>query len=457
VKEQVPSLTSYFKCPDDFLNFAAQDHLSARPGFFRFGAETVCYGRSSEESVSDKPGPDLPDLAGSVRTNGSSTVLPFEPEEIIENLRRERYVANGAGRAQNDSVVRDLYYLVRPWMPLSFRKHLQRIYLKGWDKLSFPKWPVDHTVDQLLQQLLCLGLKSKGLESIPFIWFWPDGANACAVMTHDVEAEAGKRFCPELMDMDEAYGIPASFQIVPEERYSVEPEYLEQIRSRGFEVNVQDLNHDGKLFQCKSEFEDRAKAINRYAREFKALGFRSAVLYRNQDWFDRLEFEYDMSVPNVAHLDPQRGGCCTVMPYFVGGLVELPVTTTQDHTLFNIFNDFTTRIWEDQTQRILKDNGLMNFIVHPDYLLERRAQDAFKALLSSLAGMRKENNLWVALPRDVNRWWRQRAGMTLIRKEGEWCIEGEGSDRARLAVASLQGDRLVYSLSECKTTEPRLR
>ena len=37
-------------------------------------------------------------------------------------------------------------------------------------------------------------------------------------------------------------------------------------------------------------------------------------MYRNQDWYDVFEFSYDMSVPNVAHLDPMRGGCCTVMP-----------------------------------------------------------------------------------------------------------------------------------------------
>ncbi len=40
-------------------------------------------------------------------------------------------------------------------------------------------------------------------------------------------------------------------------------------------------------------------------------------MYREQRWFDAFEFSYDMSVPNAAHLEPQRGGCCTVMPYFL--------------------------------------------------------------------------------------------------------------------------------------------
>lgn len=449
--EPLPSLTKYFKCPDQILDFVVDGPLTTQPGFFRLGADTVCYGRSSREGVSEKPGPGMVDLSHCVRANGSGVVLPFDPEEVVRNLRQERYAVNNAEYPQNQGLVREVYYLLRPLMPLFFRKYLHRIYLSGWDKRSFPEWPVDRTVDRLLQQLMVLGLKSKGLESIPFIWFWPDGASACAIMTHDVEHEPGKDFCKQLMDIDESFGVPASFQIVPEDRYSVEPDLLEQIRKRGFEVNVQDLNHDGRLFEDKAEFENRVKRINRYGREYKAEGFRSAILYRNQEWFKHFEFEYDMSVPNVGHLDPQRGGCCTIMPYFVGGLLELPVTTTQDHSLLNVLNDFTTELWERQIQQILKHHGLMNFIVHPDYILGQEAQDVFKRLLSLLAKARTEDNLWLALPRDVSRWWKQRDRMTLTRKGGEWRIEGEGSERARLAFASLQGDNLVYSFREKST------
>ena len=64
-------------------------------------------------------------------------------------------------------------------------------------------------------------------------------------------------------------------------------------------------------------------------------------MYREQEWFDAFEFSYDMSVPNAAHLEPQRGGCCTVMPYFVGDLLELPLTTTQDYSLFHILGDYS--------------------------------------------------------------------------------------------------------------------
>ncbi|MFL4245770.1 hypothetical protein, partial [Escherichia coli] len=82
-------------------------------------------------------------------------------------------------------------------------------------------------------------------------------------------------------------------------------------------------------------FLERAKEINRYAREFQCGGFRSGAMYREQQWYDAFEFSYDMSVPNVAHLEPQRGGCCTVMPYFIGKILELPLTTIQDYSLFH--------------------------------------------------------------------------------------------------------------------------
>lgn len=448
----VPSVSRYFRCDDGLLNFKTDRPLSEKAGFFRF-SDATCFGRSTDGALSPDPGSDLCDLSHYTQINSGSVTLPFDVEEVLRNLREERYSNCSAGPGPKSGLIRNLYYAVRPWMPLAFRKHLQRIYLRGWEKVPFPHWPVDRSADRIMQRLLALALTSKQTESIPFIWFWPEGANACAIMTHDVEEVSGKEFCSELMDINESFTIPASFQIVPEERYPVESSFLNEIRRRGFEVNVQDLNHDGKLFLNRSEFERRVKAINRYGREYEAVGFRSAVLYRNEQWFDLLEFEYDTSVPSVAHLDPQRGGCCTIMPYFIGNLLELPVTMTQDHSLFNVLNDFSLELWRRQMRLVLDHHGLMNFIVHPDYILTPRAKQAYKELLASLVKLRGEEAVWIALPKDVNRWWRQRDQMVLTRRGNAWTIEGEGSERARVAFATLHDGQLVYSVAqEPKTT-----
>ena len=193
-----------------------------------------------------------------------------------------------------------------------------------------------------------LALKAQRKSRIPFIWFWPDGAPACGMMTHDIEGQAGLDFCDELMDIDDAHGIKSSFQLIPEGREDAWRRTAARLRERGFEVNLHDLNHDGQLFAGKETFLRQARRINEHAREFGCDGFRSGAMYREQDWFGAFEFSYDMSVPNAAHLEPQRGGCCTVMPYFVGDILELPLTTIQDYSLFYILNDYSTTLWKEQ-------------------------------------------------------------------------------------------------------------
>jgi hypothetical protein len=272
-------------------------------------------------------------------------------------------------------------------------------------------------------------------------------------MTHDVETEAGRDFCRNLMDIDDSFAIKASFQVIPESRYEVSPQFLASIQDRGFEVVVHDLNHDGHLFRDREEFLRRAARINLYREQYGAEGFRAAVLYRKQAWFEALKFSYDMSVPNVAHLDPQHGGCCTVMPYSVGKLVELPVTMTQDYMLFHVLNDYTTDLWKQQAALIMEKHGLMSFIVHPDYIMEEREQTVYEALLGYLAELGEKKGVWITTPGEVNRWWRQRAGMKIIEDGDDLRIKGPGSERARIAYASEDGGRLVLSLQPSSATQ----
>ena len=76
------------------------------------------------------------------------------------------------------------------------------------------------------------------------------------------------------------------------------------------------------------------------------LQFRSGVLCPNADWYDAFEFSCDMSITDVAYLDQQRGGGCTVMPYFTGKIGELPLTCKQDHTLLQILADYSIDRWK---------------------------------------------------------------------------------------------------------------
>ncbi len=443
------TLAEYYRCPNSQVKVSIIGQSPKARGYFRLGADLVCYGRLFCETASDSPLGDLHDALKCARTGPQGIELPFYPQEVVEDIRHERYAAHfrDEGRILN-SITRKTYYFIRPLLGTSLRRHIQRIYLRDWDKIPFPAWPVDATVDQLHKKLLALQLRAQGLEKTPFIWFWPDGFSSCAIMTHDVESKEGRDYCGRVMDLDEAAGIYSAFQVVPENRYAVPKTFLESITRRGFEVNVHDLKHDGRLYADHSEFLRRAKRINQYVRDFGAEGFRSGILYRNADWFGAFEFLYDMSLPNVAHLDPQRGGCCSVLPFFIGKIIELPVTCTQDYTLFQILKDFSLGLWMRQIARIRTDHGLISFIIHPDYITDQRAQETYKALLDYLHKLRKEGGIWTALPRDVANWWRQRSQMALVQQNGKWCVEGSGKERARIAYATLDGDTVSYSLGD---------
>src|SRR5271166_6454269 len=116
------------------------------------------------------------------------------------------------------------------------------------------------------------------------------------MMTHDIETVVGRDACSELMDLDDSFGIKACFEIIPEERYEITADFLDTIRRRGFEIGVHDLKHDGGLFDRHDEFLRRASKINQYAKQYGARTFRSAVLYRQPDWLDALQFSTDMSI-----------------------------------------------------------------------------------------------------------------------------------------------------------------
>jgi hypothetical protein len=166
-----------------------------------------------------------------------------------------------------------------------------------------------------------------------------------------------------------------------------------------------------------------------------------------------LDFQYEMSVPNVSHLEPQRGGCCSVMPYFVGDLLELPLTTTQDYALFYILKEQSIDLWKRQIDSILSHHGLISFIVHPDYVVRPKERHLYRELFDHLAKLRNESGVWWALAGEINAWWRQRARLQLVQKAGKWTIEGDGRERARVAFARLEAGNLRYRIDG--TNEPR--
>jgi hypothetical protein len=442
----IRAVSDRFRCPDGFLDFRLSEGISPQPGYFQFGPNATCFGHTLSGSQKANLSSSLFDSLPEVLFDGGRLVLPFDPNEVIDNLRLERYPC--AQLRKYERALKGIYYRFRPLTNRWLRKGVQKLRAINWEERRFPQWPVDTTVENICERLLLLSLQSNGIDRIPFIWFWPDGARGCVSMTHDIEAVAGCNFCDRLLDIDESFGIKASYQVVPEEQYPVTPQFLSRLRDRGGEVCVQDLNHDGRLFDEREEFRRRAALINSYGREYASKGFRSAVLYRRPEWYVDLDFSFDMSIPNVAALDPQRGGCCTVMPYFIGDVLELPLTTIQDYSLFYVLNDLSIDLWKTQLELIFAKNGLASFIVHPDYIIEPEPQAVYKNLLTILSELRKREDLWFALPGEIDTWWRARSRMSLVNDNGDWRVVGDGAERAVLAYARVVDGRLTYETED---------
>jgi hypothetical protein len=457
------TFTLHFRCRQDLAAALLQEPSDRNNGFFCFGENTVCYGSNGLGHPGAVPDGALHDALKDVVVDEKGVRLPFDLDEIVDNLRFERYIGRDQQRPFGGSeIIHKLYYIARPFLQTRIRRMLQSFSLRGWKSARFPAWPVDTSVENIFTKVMARLLEAGGNREEPFIWFWPDQAKAALIMTHDVETDAGLGFLPGLMDINDEYGVAAAIQLVPEQRYTVSEDIRRLIRERGFELGVQDLNHDGHLFDNESIFRARAEAINAYARRWGAVGFRAGALYRNQAWYNAFNFEYDMSVPNVGHLEAQRGGCCTLFPYFNGRILELPLTTTQDYTLFNLLRQWSTQLWVQQIERILEHSGLISFIVHPDYVMFPREQEVYRELLAIIADLKSSRGVWVARPKDVNRWWRDRAQSELVHGPDGWKVRGPASERATVAYARLRAGNLVYGFEpscsniDCKiATESR--
>ena len=140
MKPATHAIVDHYRCPEDVAHFELAGRPCGDRGYFRFGPETICYG-SSCGARSERPSGPLYDALADITTSDGTVRLPFDPSEIIENLRYERYrrSPNGKGSGfRGGAMARSLYYGLRPFLPVSIRKHIHRAYLSGWKDIPFP-------------------------------------------------------------------------------------------------------------------------------------------------------------------------------------------------------------------------------------------------------------------------------------------------------------------------------
>jgi hypothetical protein len=248
---------------------------------------------------------------------------------------------------------------------------------------------------------------------------WPDGKKFAFVLTHDVERKEGVEKCPQLMEIDKKYGFRSSFNFVPHD-YAVSPALRKQLTASGFEVGVHGLTHKGNMFRDRALFERQSAEINKYLKEWESTGFRAPSMYHNLEWIRDLDIEYDSSTFDTDPFEPQPDAVGTIFPFTVNGrhprpgYVELPYTLPQDFLLFIILRQKNIDIWKRKVDWIAERGGMVNLIVHPDYMnfggtklsYEEYPIEYFEELLDYVK-CRYEGQYWQALPRDVCRYYNE--------------------------------------------------
>lgn len=293
---------------------------------------------------------------------------------------------------------RRIYYLLKPYLPWRIRMTLRRMPARRLREKHKAVWPI-----------------LPGSETPPPGWQgWPEGKKFAVALSHDVEGAAGLAQVRQLAELEMSLGFRSSFNFIPEGSYEVPRELREWLVENGFEVGVHDLYHEGWLYRSRAHFRRSAARINRWLKEWNAVGFRSGFMLHNLDWQRDLDVLYDASIFDTDPFEPQPDGAGTIFPFRVSGedgrkgFVELPYTLAQDSTLFFVLGEKTNAIWKTKTKWLAEKGGMALLNLHPDYICfdstkskaSRFSSELYADFLRSLrrdyAGL-----FWPALPREV--------------------------------------------------------
>jgi hypothetical protein len=220
-------------------------------------------------------------------------------------------------------------------------------------------------------------------------------------------------------------------------RYVVDDDVVRRLTDDGFEIGVHGLYHDGRDV-APAFVTERLPAMTAAAKRWSATGFRAPATRRVWEVMPTLGFDYDSSYPDTDPFEPDGGGCCSWLPFFNGGTVELPITLPQDHTLFRILRHSDESLWLRKAEELRQRGGMVLLITHPDYMLDLPSREAYGRFLDAHAD---DATAWAALPREVSSWWRRRAGSHLERIDGRWEIVGPAAGEGRVTFAP------VYALA----------
>lgn len=242
---------------------------------------------------------------------------------------------------------------------------------------------------------------------------WPDGAKAAAIVTHDVELDPRQHDVRALTRVEEQFDITSCWNFVVR-RYRVDTALIAALRAEGHEVGVHGVYHDGKKYDSETERSTARMPCPGASGDHGASGIRLGRRRLPQSLSPLRPRDAQHGSVRVGLLDAGLGpisaeagrlqqlcaihaqrALCRAAGHAPAGLHTVRGAEVHRHRRGCKQIDFIHSI-----------GGLINVIVHPDYMLTAARLELYRQLLAHL---RDKDQLWLTSPSAVAHWTRERA------------------------------------------------
>jgi peptidoglycan/xylan/chitin deacetylase (PgdA/CDA1 family) len=318
------------------------------------------------------------------------------------------------------------YYRVKRLIPNGLRHYLNSAAIRVRAPREFPRWPCESALLDLRGDWLREAFETLGVRDTWHVGFWPEGHKCSIVLTHDVETRKGFERMEAMADLEERYGFRSAWNL-PLAQYEIDWNHVAEMRARGFEFGAHGLSHDGRLFRSKRDFMELSPRLERLADEHDLRGFRAPSTLRDPQLIAQMSFDFDSSFADTEPYEPQPGGTCSLFPFHLSKMIELPYTIPQDHTMIHLLRRSPLPLWVLKAKWIASRGGMILTLTHPDYCGRQPELGLYEEFLKHLAEM---ESAWRALPSEMATWWRQRSQSHLRLQQGRPVISGSAATRA---------------------------
>ena len=272
---------------------------------------------------------------------------------------------------------------------------------------------------ECLRTIFLASIVTVSERPITKLGFWRQGKTYALSLTHDVETRAGlEKGAKTMLEVERELGVRSTWNL-QSDGYPLDRTVMASLAEWG-EVGSHDTVHDGRLAFLK--FDEKVERLKRCREKLelaggtRVRGFRAPLLQHSRELLSaacKAGYEFDSSVPSWEFLSPtslKPHGVGTVFPFYINGILEIPVSLPQDHQLLRV-KGLGPRETVDhilQSCRWVRSlGGSCVVLVHPDYELGSEENIANYQRLVNV--FQKDSECDVMTLGELSRWWKRRS------------------------------------------------